>query len=76
LKRTNKEVFKFLKRALGKYNPKSEQMATTCLKYFIKYDLTDDQLEMLESVKQGLNGQLCDNYYVDQGHITIFLKNS
>lgn len=69
MSRSNQQVFNFLRKALKDCSPRTEEMATKTLNYWVKNELTADQCEMLESVRDGLSGPLCDGYYVDCGYI-------
>jgi len=54
MQRTNEQVYKFLEKAKHKYKD-GEQLCAAITRYWVTYNLTDEQVEYLKKVK--------DQYY-------------
>lgn len=52
MKRTNDQVQKYIMRCKQKYVDLDEEFYSALMRWFIKYDLTDEQNNMLEKAKK------------------------
>lgn len=67
MKRTNEQVIKFVKMLQNKHDIESECFQTKLANFWIKYDLTDAQVNFLDEVKNQLSGPTEFGLFLNQG---------